>query len=71
MIIYTPLDLEQVLAGWDEKREFTELEYRGILLQVEFINARQFKIERILSGDGTAFLDSQFQPGTIIDRMKK
>lgn len=71
MIIYTPLDLEQVLSGLDEKREFAELEYQGVLLQVELINSRQFKIERILSGDSDAFLDSRFQPGTIIDRMKK
>lgn len=71
MIIYTPLDLEQVMSGLDAKREFAELEYQGVLLQVELINSRQLKIERILSGGNEAFLDSRFQPGTIIDRMKK
>lgn len=71
MIIYTPLDLEQVLSGLEQKREFEEIEYKGVLLQVEFIKPNQFKIERILSGDGAAFLDKQLQPGTIISQAKK
>jgi len=66
MIYWTPLDLEQVLEGWDRMNlNLVEIEY-GLLLQVEPLGDGQARVIRLLSPDPMDFLREDIAPGKIV-----
>ncbi len=67
MIYWTPLDLEQVLEGWDRMNlNLVEIEYDGLLLQVEPLGDGKGKVVRLISSNPTDFLRPDLLPGRVI-----
>ncbi len=66
MVIYTPLLMEEVLKDQDKIKEFKEIDFQGKRLQVEMIEADQYRIVRILSSCPQDFLIPGLQPGTVL-----
>jgi hypothetical protein len=64
--LYTPLPAEQVLEGSDKNINMKEINYKGVMMQVEVINERDYKIMRIISSDPNDYLNPELQPGKII-----
>lgn len=68
MILYTPLNLEIVLEGFEKmKRPKTRVvEIGGVPLILEDIRPGEGKVVRLLSTDPKDYLRSDFYPGAII-----
>ena len=67
MILYTPLQLELVLEGFDKTKypEYKEIQYKGVPVLVEGLDSGKQRIVKLLStdlrlsqtGDGAGQLD--------------
>jgi len=67
MAYWTPLDLEQVFAGWDRVEDTTvELEIDGRLLQVQPLGDGKAKIIRMISANPNDFLRPELSPGELV-----
>ncbi|MDS1029055.1 YlzJ-like family protein [Bacillota bacterium LX-D] len=66
MLIYTPLPLECVFDGFNQKRSFKQLSYHGVKLIVEEVDSNQGRISQILSTNPEDFLNPLLQPGNIV-----
>lgn len=67
MVLYTPLLIEEVLKDQDKLKKLKEIDYNGVLVQVENVAEGQYKIVRIISSEAEVFLDPELQPGMIIE----
>ncbi len=68
MLLYTPLPAEQVLEGSDKEINIEEINYKGIKIQVEDINGKNYKIMRLISSNPNDYLNPEFQPGNMINK---
>ncbi|HHW72108.1 MAG TPA: hypothetical protein GX393_02625 [Firmicutes bacterium] len=67
MILYTVLDLEEVLEGFEEAPQPTlELSVGGVFVEAEPLGSFQARVVRVLSTDPRHFLEPHCQPGAII-----
>lgn len=67
MIYWTPLELESVFAGWDERIcSAVEIQKDGVLLQVEPQGDGMGKIMRLISGDPNNYLREDLAPGKLV-----
>ena len=67
-LIYTPIPLEQIFPDNLDNLEYKELDLGdGKTVIVERVNESQCKIVRLISTDCNDFLDSRYQPGTLIN----
>lgn len=67
MILYTPLPVEDVLAGFEkEAPELIELSMYGTKLLLEQTGLTEGKIHRIISTEPQDYLRPELQPGNII-----
>ncbi|HEX3015509.1 MAG TPA: YlzJ-like family protein [Desulfobacteria bacterium] len=68
MAFWTPLDLEQVLKGWDQQHgERIEVVCENILLEVEPLGDGTGKIIRLISSDPNDYLRGDLAPGQVIN----
>lgn len=69
MILYTPMQLELVLDGFDTTRypEYKEIEYQGVAMLVESIEFGRQKIVKLLSTNPFDYLKPELAPGNIIN----
>lgn len=67
-MIYSIIPNEIIFNDFqDEKNyEYEEIEYKGYLLQVTLDKNNEYKIQRIISTDPYAYLNSEIQPGNLI-----
>lgn len=66
MIIYTPLPLDIVLEGVQQKRNYEEITVDEVKLQVEKLPDGRYKINQVLSTNPSDFLNPKYQPGNFI-----
>ncbi len=66
-MIYTIVPHDQVFSEKGETTNYKQLEIGGISLLVEPISHTTCKIVKLLSTNPAHYLDTQYQPGTIID----
>lgn len=66
MLHYTPLPLELILEGFDEKRNYREIQFEGVTLLIEEVNSKENKIVQILSTNPQDFLNPKLQPGNLL-----
>lgn len=64
MILYTTIPVEQVLAGFEQKRDWYELDIDGVTAVIEAAGPDRGRIVRILSTDPNDFMNPRFAPGT-------
>ncbi|MCL6634158.1 MAG: YlzJ-like family protein [Peptococcaceae bacterium] len=69
MILYTPMQLELVLEGFDtaEYPDFEEVTFKGVPLLVERDGRGRQKIVRLLSTDPFDYLKPELSPGSLIE----
>lgn len=69
MILYTPMQLELVLEGFDTTRypEYKEIEYQGVAMVVESAGFGRQKIVKLLSTNPFDYLKPELAPGSIIN----
>ncbi|WP_341877242.1 YlzJ-like family protein [Defluviitalea saccharophila] len=69
-MIYSIIPEEVIFSDMQNENnsvdEYKEIEYKGYLLQVSLEKDNGFKIQRIISTDPYAYLNSEIQPGNII-----
>ncbi|NLK97003.1 MAG: hypothetical protein GX272_02845 [Epulopiscium sp.] len=69
-MIYSIIPEEVIFSDMQNENnsvdEYKEKEYKGYLLQVSLEKDNGFKIQRIISTDPYAYLNSEIQPGNII-----
>lgn len=66
MILYTPYPIEQVLEGYEEIQAPEEINYNGIMMQVEMLSRSEARIVRLISPVPEHYLNASYAPGTII-----
>ncbi len=67
MVLYTPLPLEIILKGSEEKKgHYLQIPYQGGTLEVELISASRARIVRLYSNNINDYLHPGLQPGTEI-----
>lgn len=68
MILYTPLDAEQVLNGMDDAVEPpVDIQLGHAIMQVQPINAQQARVVRYISPNALEYMDERVAPGAIIE----
>lgn len=69
MILYTPVQLELVLEGFDKTKypEYREVKYKGVPVLVEEAGFGRKRIVKLLSTDPFDYLKPEMAPGSIID----
>lgn len=69
MILYTPVQLELVLEGFDNTKypEYREVKYKGVPVLVEEAGFGRKRIVKLLSTDPFDYLKPEMAPGSIID----
>lgn len=69
MILYTPVQLELVLEGFDKTKypEHREVKYKGVPVLVEEAGFGRKRIVKLLSTDPFDYLKPEMAPGSIID----
>jgi len=66
-VLYTPLALEDVLAGYEEEPELMEINYYGKILIVELVSPVHGKLVRLISSEAGDYINEKWQPGSIIN----
>lgn len=66
MILYTPLPLEQVLAGIDGLQAPEEVTIGDMTLQVELLPRGEARVVRLISPRAEDYLDPAYAPGATI-----
>ncbi|NLY10441.1 MAG: hypothetical protein GX020_01960 [Firmicutes bacterium] len=65
-MLYTIVPEEEVMnEAESDTRSYLNLEFRGVMMQVEALGNFQFRVERVISSDPQIYLEPQWQPGTI------
>ncbi|MEG3070610.1 MAG: hypothetical protein HQP61_00730 [Peptococcaceae bacterium] len=69
MILYTPMQLELVLEGFDQTKypEYKEIKYKGVPVLVEKTDSGEQKIVKLLSTDPADYLKQEMSPGSLIE----
>ena len=69
MILYTPMQLELVLEGFDTTKypEYKDIEYQGVAMVVESAGFGRQKIVKLLSTNPFDYLKPELAPGSIIN----
>ncbi|MDD4237173.1 MAG: YlzJ-like family protein [Desulfotomaculaceae bacterium] len=69
MILYTPMQLELVLEGFDTTQypEYRDIEYQGVAMVVESAGFGKQKIVKLLSTNPSDYLKPELAPGSLID----
>lgn len=69
MILYTPMQLELVLEGFDQTKypDFQEVNYHGVPLLVEDNGHGRKKIVKLLSTKPADYLKPELSPGNLIE----
>lgn len=69
MILYTPLQLELVLEGFDKTNypKYKEVEYSGVPVLVEDAGMGRKRIVKLLSTNPFDYLKPELLPGSIIE----
>lgn len=69
MILYTPVQLELVLEGFDQTRypDYQEIKYKGVPMLVEGTEYGRKRIVKLLSTDPFDYLKPEMTPGSIIE----
>ncbi|MCG9969721.1 YlzJ-like family protein [Pelotomaculum terephthalicicum JT] len=69
MILYTPMQLELVLEGFDREKypEYQEINYDGVSMVVENTSNGKKRIVKLLSTNPYDYLKTNLQPGSLID----
>ncbi len=70
MILYTPMQLELVLEGFDKTKypSYREIQYKGVSVLVEEADFGKQRIVKLLSTDPFDYLKPEMAPGSIIER---
>lgn len=66
MILYTPYPLEQVLEGYEDIKAPEEINYNGIVMQVERLSGSEARIVRLITPVPDHYLNAMYAPGTVI-----
>ncbi|MEI7026315.1 YlzJ-like family protein [Paenibacillus sp. y28] len=66
MMLYTLVPMEQIMEQQQQPASLVELEYQGVLMQVEQISLQEARIVRLLSPDPNVYLNPQLTPGNRI-----
>lgn len=67
MIMYTPVPLEQVFDGIEEKvKPLMEMHLNGLMMQVEQVNESEARIVRLISPNPQDYLNPKYAPGQLI-----
>ena len=69
MILYTPMQLELVLEGFDTTKypEYRNIEYQGVAMVVESAGFGRQKIVKLLSTNPFDYLKPELVPGSLIE----
>ncbi len=69
VILYTPLQLELVLEGFDKTKypEYKEIQYKGVPVLVEGLDSGKQRIVKLLSTDPFDYLKPEMAPGSLIE----
>lgn len=69
MILYTPMQLELVLEGFDQSTYpvYQEVNYDGVSMLVENADHGRKKIVKLLSTKPSDYLKSELYPGNFIE----
>lgn len=69
MILYTPMQLELVLEGFDNTKypDYKEIQYKGVPMLVEGTGFGKQRIVKLLSTDPFDYLKPEMAPGSIIE----
>ncbi|MGI6491675.1 MAG: hypothetical protein GX949_05510 [Peptococcaceae bacterium] len=69
MILYTPMQLELVLEGFDTTRypDYKNIEYQGVAMVVEPCSPGEYRIVRLLSTNPQDYLKLELAPGMVIN----
>ena len=69
MILYTPMQLELVLEGFDTTQypDYKEIQFDGVPMLVEGAGFGQRRIIKLLSTNPYDYLRPEFLPGSIIE----
>lgn len=69
MILYTPMQLELVLEGFDKTKypEYKEVNYKGVHMLVEGAGFGRKRIVKLLSTDPFDYLRPEIAPGSLIE----
>lgn len=69
MILYTPMQLELVLEGFDTTKypEYKIIEYEGVAMLVEDVDSGKKKIIKLLSTNPYDYLRPELSPGNLIN----
>ncbi|OPY59812.1 MAG: hypothetical protein A4E55_00001 [Pelotomaculum sp. PtaU1.Bin035] len=69
MILYTPLQLELVLEGFDKTQypDYKEIEYKGVKMLVEGEGFGRKRIVRLISTNPFDYLRPELSPGSVIE----
>ena len=66
MILYSIVPEEVVWQDWEKAREFLEVTFNGVTVQVERVGPDTFRLTRVFSTDPYDYLKPVFQPGTLL-----
>lgn len=69
MILYTPMQLELVLEGFDTTHypDYKEIEYEGVPMLVEGADFGRKRIVKLLSTNPFDYLKPELLPGSLIE----
>lgn len=69
MILYTPVQLELVLEGFDKTNYsgYEEINFKGVPMVVESTGFGRKRIVKLLSTDPFDYLKPEMTPGSIIE----
>lgn len=69
MILYTPVQLELVLEGFDQTNypDYEEINFKGVPMVVESTDFGRKRIVKLLSTDPYDYLKPEMTPGSIIE----
>jgi len=69
MILYTPMQLELVLEGFDTTSypDYKNIEYQGVPMVVEPYGSGKYRIVRLLSTNPYDYLKPELAPGMVIN----
>ncbi len=69
MILYTPMQLELVLEGFDTTKypEYKIIEYEGVAMLVEDVDSGKKRIIKLLSTNPYDYLRPELSPGNLIN----
>lgn len=69
MILYTPMQLELVLEGFDQTEypDYRKIEYNGVPLLVEGAGFGQKRVVKLLSTNPFDYLKPELSPGSLIE----